>query len=112
VACDIPLESSRGGLQLCFGAHFNRRCTQSYGPPKSWESQLWEFRDSHLGIPRQNDIWVLVMWPGTKYAIRGKVVASPSPGRGGFPQVRAMVNLMSSSLPVACPNTKRALAMH
>jgi hypothetical protein len=27
------------------------------------------------GLP--NDIWVLVMWLGTKYIIRGKVVASP-----------------------------------
>jgi len=55
-------------------------CTQSYGSPKSRESQLWEFRDSHLGISGQNDIWVLVMWPGTEYTIRGKVVASPKFG--------------------------------
>jgi hypothetical protein len=56
-------------------------CTQSYGPPKSRESQFWEFRDFHLGvhlgIPEQNDIWVLAPWPGTKYTIRGKVMASP-----------------------------------
>jgi len=38
---------------------------------------LWEFRDSHLGVPTQNDIWVLVPWLDTKYTIRGKVVASP-----------------------------------
>jgi len=44
--------------------------------PKSQESHLWEFRDSHLGVPRQNDIWVLVSWPGTKYIIRGKVMVS------------------------------------
>ncbi len=25
----------------------------------------------------QNDIWALVMWPGTEHTIRGKVVASP-----------------------------------
>jgi hypothetical protein len=25
-------------------------CTRSYVPPKSWESQLWEFRNSHLGV--------------------------------------------------------------
>ncbi len=31
-------------------------------------------------IARQNDIWVLVLWPGTKYIIRGKVVASPKSG--------------------------------
>ncbi len=55
-------------------------CTQSYGPPKSWKSQLWEFQDSHLGVPGQNDIWVLVLWLGTKYTIRGKVVASPKSG--------------------------------
>jgi hypothetical protein len=29
-------------------------CTQSYEPPKSWE-----FWDSHLGIPEQNNIWML-----------------------------------------------------
>jgi hypothetical protein len=51
--------------------------TQIYGPPNSRESQLWEFQDSHLGVPRQNDIWVLVLWLGTEYTIRGKVVASP-----------------------------------
>jgi len=28
---------------------------------------------------------------------------------GGFPQVRAVVNLVSPELPVACPNTKGAL---
>ncbi len=55
-------------------------CTQSYGPPKSRECQLWEFRDSHLGISRQNDIWVLVPWPGIEYTIRGKVVVSPKSG--------------------------------
>jgi len=33
-----------------------------------------------LGISRlwgQNDIWMLILWPGTKNIIRGKVVASP-----------------------------------
>jgi len=49
-------------------------CTQSYGPPKSHESQLWELWD--LGVLKQNDIWVLVPWLGIKYTIRGKVVAS------------------------------------
>jgi len=31
---------------------------------------------------------------------------------GGFPQVRAVVNLVSSSLPVARPSTKSAPIMH
>ncbi len=30
---------------------------------------------------------------------------------GGFPRVRAVVNLMSPELPVACPSTKGALEM-
>ncbi len=34
-------------------------CTQSYRPPKLQESQFWEFRDFHLGVPGQNDILVL-----------------------------------------------------
>ncbi len=40
-------------------------CTQSYGPLMSWESQFREFRDSNLGVPGQNDIWVLASWPCT-----------------------------------------------
>jgi hypothetical protein len=52
---------------------------QNYGPPKL-ESQLWEFRDPHLGVIGQNDIWVLVPWLGTKYTIRGKVVVFPKFG--------------------------------
>jgi hypothetical protein len=31
---------------------------------------------------------------------------------GGFPQVRAMISLVSSSLLMACPDTKSALTMH
>jgi len=54
--------------------------TQSYGPPKLRESQLWEFQDSHLRVPRQNDIWLLVPWPSTKYTIRGEVMTSPKSG--------------------------------
>jgi hypothetical protein len=52
--------------------------------PKSQESHLWEFQDSHLGVSGQNDIWVLVLWLNTKYIIRGKVVASPSLGCGEY----------------------------
>jgi hypothetical protein len=51
-------------------------CTQSYGAPKSWESQIWEFWDFHLRVPGQNAIWMWASWRGTKYTIRGKVMAS------------------------------------
>jgi hypothetical protein len=40
------------------------------------------FRTPNLGVLRQNDIWVLAPWLGTKNIIRGKVVASPSTNRG------------------------------
>jgi hypothetical protein len=50
--------------------------TQSYGPPKSRESQLG-ISGLPLGNPRKNAIWMLVLWLVTKYTIRGKVVASP-----------------------------------
>jgi hypothetical protein len=69
-------------------------CTQSYGPPKSWESQNWEFQDSHLGVPGQNDIWVLVPWPSTKYVIRGKVVSSPKSGLWWVLRVRVCLWLI------------------
>jgi hypothetical protein len=32
------------------------------------------------GVAKQNNIWVLVPWLGTKYIIRGKVVAYPKSG--------------------------------
>jgi hypothetical protein len=47
-------------------------------------TKLWPFEVTKvptlgiLGVPRQNDIWVLVPWPGKDYTIRGgKVLASP-----------------------------------
>jgi hypothetical protein len=52
-------------------------CRQSYGPPKSKKSQLWKFRDSHLGVLGQNAIWMWASCRGTEYNIRGKVMASP-----------------------------------
>ncbi len=71
MACHIPLESSQWCLQLCFILCFNRRSVHKVmDPPKSRESQLSK-------LMGQNDIWVLVMSPGTKYTIRGNVVASP-----------------------------------
>ncbi len=33
-----------------------------------------------LGVPGQKAIWMWASWRGTKYTIRGKVVASPKPG--------------------------------
>jgi len=55
-------------------------------------------------LPGQNDIWVLVPWPGIEYIINGKVVASPKSG--------AVVNLVNPNLFVAHLCTKNAPAMH
>jgi hypothetical protein len=50
---------------------------RNYKPPKSWESQPKEFRDSHLGVSGQRAIWMWPPWRGAEYTIKGKVVASP-----------------------------------
>jgi hypothetical protein len=88
VACDIPLEISQWGLQCCFRPHFNWRSIHKVMGPQSRESPnfgnfgtpIWKFQDSHLGISRQNAIWMWASWRGIKYTIRGKVVGSPKSG--------------------------------
>jgi hypothetical protein len=76
---------------------------QSYGAPKSRESQPWQFRDSHFGVLGQKTIWMWALWKGVEYIIRGKVVASLKLGCGescGF------------ELPVVRLSTKGATIMH
>jgi hypothetical protein len=71
---------------------------QSHGSPNfgNFETPIWESRDKmHLDVSPMANHKVYYKGEG-----------------GGFPQVRAMVNLMSLSLPVACPNTKSAPTMH
>jgi hypothetical protein len=81
VLCDISLESSRRGLQLCFRPHLNQRSINKVMGPQSCESlDFGNFRDSHIGIPGQNAIWMWASWRGTEYTIRGKVMASPKSG--------------------------------
>jgi hypothetical protein len=80
VACDIPFESSRQGLQLCFRPHCNHRSTrkvmgaQSNGSPRcgNFETPTLESRDKML--------FGCGPLGGTEYTIRGKVVASPKSG--------------------------------
>jgi hypothetical protein len=55
-------------------------CLQSYGAPKSRESQLGQFQDSQVGVPGQKAIWMWAPWKGVEYTIKGKVVASPKSG--------------------------------
>jgi len=58
--------------------------SKSYGAPKSWESRLARFWDSHAGVLRESRerkaIWMWAPWRAAKYSIKGKVVASPKSG--------------------------------
>jgi hypothetical protein len=71
---------------------------QSHGSPN-----FRNFGTFNLGIPGQNDIWVLAPWLGIDNTIREG---------GGFPQVRVVVSLMSPCLAVVYPCTKNAPTMH
>jgi hypothetical protein len=74
--CNIPLEIFWQGLKNFFRPHHNQRFAREVMCPQM-ESQLWEFQDSHLGVLRQNAIWMWPPWRGAEYTIRGKVVVSP-----------------------------------
>jgi hypothetical protein len=66
-------------------------CSQSYGAPKSRESPLAQFRDSHLGVPgEKNHLDV--------GSVASHLVYYKGEG-GGFPQVRAVVSLVCPCCP-------------
>jgi hypothetical protein len=104
VACHISLESSQWGLQLCRKPHLNQRSAHKVWVPKV-------ARVPSLGISG------LPLWtPRTKCHLDDGPMANHrvyyKGEGGGFPQVRAMVSLVSLNLPVAYPNTKSAQTMH
>jgi hypothetical protein len=72
VACDILLKRFRQGLQLCFKPHLKRRFAH-----KVMKVPTLTISRLPFGVPGQNAIWMWASWRGTKYTIRGKVVASP-----------------------------------
>ncbi len=104
MACNILLESSQQGLQLFSdlisirGLH-----TKLWGPKVVGVLTL-----GILGLPFGS--------PETKchldvgFVKRHRVYYKGE--GGGFPQVRAVVNLMSRRLPIARPSTKSAQIMH
>ncbi len=61
-------------------------CSQSYGAPKSRESQLAGFRDSHLGVPGEKSHLDVGSVASHRVYYKGE--------GGGFPQVRAVVSLV------------------
>ncbi len=82
--CDIPLESSRRELQLCFKLRCNPRSArkvmrlQSRGSLgwRSFGTPTWESRDK-----KAISMWA--PWSNAEYTIRSKVVAySRGPGHG------------------------------
>jgi hypothetical protein len=87
IMCNIPLKSSRWGLQFCFGPHCNRRSThevmgfQSHGSPNggNFGTPTWESHD-------KKDV---------AFVERCKVYYKGE--GGGSPQVRPMVSLVSLS---------------
>jgi len=89
VKCDIPLESSWWGLQLYFRPHLNPRFAHKVMGPQNRKSSNF----SNLGFPLRS--------PETKCHLdvglmeRCKVYYKGE--GGGFPQVRAMVSLVSPS---------------
>jgi len=90
--CDIPLESSQQELQLCFRPALQSEVwSQSYGAPKSQESQLARFRDSHSGVPGEKSHLDVGFVANHKVYYKGE--------GGGFPQVRAVVSLVCPCCP-------------
>jgi hypothetical protein len=80
VKCDIPLESSWRGLQLCSRPHCNRRFAEEVMRLQSGgSSSYWNF-GTHSGVLRQKVIWMWPSWRVSEYIIWGKVVASPKSG--------------------------------
>jgi hypothetical protein len=100
VACDIPLESYRQGLQLCFGPHLNQRYVDKVMGLQS------------RGSPNFGNFGTL----GTKCHLDVDLVERHIvyyKGEGGdFCQVRAVVSLVSPSLSVICFSTKIVQTMH
>jgi hypothetical protein len=100
VVCNIPLECSWQGLQLCFKPHLNRRFADKIMGPQSHGSPNFE----NFGTPKAKSHL------GVNPMARRRVYYK---GEGdGFPQVWAIVNLVSLRLPMARPSTKSALTMH
>jgi len=64
---------------------------QNYGAPKSQESQLARFRDSHLGVSGEKNHLDVGYVASHRVYHKGE--------GGGFPQVRAVVNLMYPCCP-------------
>ncbi len=80
--------------------------SQSYGSPKSRESHLGRFRDSHSGVPGEKSHLDVSSVASHRVYYKGK--------GGGFPQVRAVVSLVSLGCPwlVVAPKVLQLCTNH
>ncbi len=101
MACNIPLESSQQGLQLCFRPHFNRRFADKVTVFKVVGVPILRISGLSFGTKCHLDVS-----PVARHKIYYKGES------GGFPQVQAVVSLVNPSLLGARTDTKSALTMH
>jgi hypothetical protein len=104
VACDIPLETFRRGLQLCIRSHLNWRSTHKIMGPQVPGVSTLGISGLPFGSPRTKCHLDVGLVERHKIYYKGE--------GGGFPQVRVVVNLVSLNLPVPHPSTKSAPTMH
>jgi hypothetical protein len=105
VMCDIPLKSFWRGLQLCFRSHLNWRSAHKVmGPQNRRCSNFENLGTPKMGVPRQNVILDVGLVERHNVYYKGE--------DGGFPQVQAMVSLVSPNLLVAHLSTKSVQTMH
>ncbi len=106
VLCDIPLESSWQGIQLCCRPHLDQRSTHKVMRPQIAKDPTSGI--SGLGFPLGSPRikWHLGAGPMARHRVFYKGEG------GGFPQVRAVVSLVSPSLPMVRPSTKSIQTMH
>jgi hypothetical protein len=96
VVCDRLLQRSRQGLQLFFRPHFNWRFAHKIMGPQNRESPNF----GNFGNPTTK--WHLGVCPVVRHRVYYKGEG------GGFPQVRAVVSLVSLFFHVVRPCTKSA----
>jgi hypothetical protein len=72
-------------------AHRLEVCLQSYGAPKSRESSLARFRDSHSGVPGEKSHLDVGSMANHRVYYKGE--------GGGFPQVQAVVSFVCPCCP-------------
>ncbi len=106
VACNISLEISKQGLQLCFRTHLNRRSERKIMGPKVVGVPIVGISKLPLGSPKTKCHLDVSLVERHKVYYKGE--------GDGFPQVRTVVNLVSPNYPwlVLAPNVLQLCTNH